>query len=65
MPQRLRENTGEWPQELRCKYHGDQIADHETRMRALERMTWRATAYVSLAAAIFAALGGFLSGKVH
>ena len=51
-----------------CKIHGNDIAhlqhamsDHEGRIRELEKATWRMTAYVSVAASLFSALGAILA----
>lgn len=50
-----------------CVLHANELAhaqnrinDHEARIRELEKATWRMTAYVSLAASIFSALGSIL-----
>jgi hypothetical protein len=41
-----------------------EMKDHETRLRALERWTWRATGIATAVAAIVGAAAGLLSGRV-
>lgn len=39
------------------EYLAHEVEDHEERLRVLEKAHWRMTAFVSIAAALFSALG--------